>query len=143
MKAGAEFGLRPVGAGVFMVGKNGDAQRLEPGKKLGGIALAVEDDAQAVKVRVGGEGLVRGLTRDAAQRQIGEDEEDRFHGIKSLGQGEVAARMAQQAQSEQGWQGTEDAPVWDVVSGLKAGLRLGHTPNAAPMAGTSRPSSTG
>ena len=39
----------PFGAGVFVVGENGDALGFEAGKKFGRVAFAVEDEGEAVE----------------------------------------------------------------------------------------------
>jgi hypothetical protein len=58
----------------------------------------------------------------AAQREIGDDEEDGLQRIEALGQGEVAVSVTQQAQGEQCWQGADHAAVGHIISGFKARL---------------------
>ncbi len=70
-QTGAELGLLPTGAGVFVVGENGDAEDFEPGKKLRGITLPVEDHSQTPHPyrRWGFGGFDAGITEMAAVYQ--------------------------------------------------------------------------
>ena len=60
--------------------------------------------------------------RDPSQGEVSEQQKDRLHGIEAFGQGEVTLRVAQQAEGEQRWQGTEHSSVGDVVGGLEGRL---------------------
>ncbi len=42
----------PVGAGLFVVGENGDALGFQVGKKFGRVAFAVEDEGEAVDEKI-------------------------------------------------------------------------------------------
>ena len=62
----------PVGAGVFVVGENGDALGFETGKKFGRVAFAVEDESEAVAEGFGFKLLDCGLAGDVVE-EAGED----------------------------------------------------------------------
>lgn len=52
--------------------------------------------------------------------QRGEQDENGLERIEALGQGEIVAGVAQQAEGEQRGQGAEDAAVGDVIGGFEA-----------------------
>ena len=62
----------PVGAGVFVIGENGDVLGFEAGKKFGRVAFAVEDEGEAVEAWICGEFLDCGLAGDVVE-EAGDD----------------------------------------------------------------------
>jgi len=62
----------PVGAGVLVVGENGDALGFEAGKKFGRVAFAVEDEGEAVAEGFGIKLLDCGLAGDVVE-EAGDD----------------------------------------------------------------------
>ena len=65
---GAEFVLRPVGAGMSVIGENGEALLLEAQEEARGVALAVKDEGEAVKEGIGGEEIGGGLAGDLGEQ---------------------------------------------------------------------------
>jgi hypothetical protein len=60
--------------------------------------------------------------RNASQRQIGEQEENGFHGIKSLGSAEVAFCVAQESEGEQCGKRAKHSAVRDIIGPLETGF---------------------